>query len=399
MSAKLSHTFVKSVCEPRRYYDRDGLYLQVRESARGEGSVRKTWVQRVTVDGRRRHVGLGRFPDVSLADARKKAADNLLLAHAGIDPVLHARRALAPTFAEAVVQEIERRRSGWRTEGRGKKMGKTAQSWYGTMRDYVLPHLGHLAVNQITTAHVLKVLDPIWNEKRDTAIKVMRRIGAVMDTAIVQEYREDNPVNVKLRRTLQQKRKVEPVHLKALPHAEVATAIAKIHAGEHLPTTKLAFEFLILTAARSAEVREATWSEIDLVYAIWTVPKNRMKNGREHNVPLARRSVEILEEASQYRDRWGFLFPGLIAGRPLSENTFSDLCKDKGIDGTAHGMRSSFRSWSAECTDYPSELAEYALSHVNANQVERAYQRSDLFEKRRELMESWADYLISSRHG
>ena len=321
MNAELSHTVVKSVSEPRRYYDRDGLYLQVRESARGDGSVRKTWGQRVTVDGRRRHVGLGRFPDVSLADARKKVAENLRLARSGIDPVLRARRASAPTFAEAVTREIERRRSGWRTEGRGRKMVKTAQSWYGTMRDYVLPHLGHLAVSQITTAHVLKVLDPIWNEKRDTAIKVMRRIGAVMDTAIVQEYREDNPVNVRLKRTLQQKRKIEPEHLKALPHAEVATAIAKVYAGEHLPTTKLAFEFLILTAARSAEVREATWTEIDLEAAVWTVSKDRMKNGREHKVPLARRAVEILEEAGKYRDRWGYVFPVLIAGRPLSENT------------------------------------------------------------------------------
>ena len=238
------------------------------------------------------------------------------------------------------------------------------------------------------------MLDPIWNDKRDTAIKVMRRISAVMDTAVVNEYREDNPVNLKLKRTLQKKRKVEPEHLKALPHGEVSTAIAKVHVGEHLPTTKLAFEFLVLTAARSAEVREASWSEMDLDSAIWIVPKDRMKNGREHKVPLSRRAVEILEEASQYRDRWGYVFPGLIAGRPLSENTFSKLCKDKGIDGTAHGMRSCFRIFVAECTDYASELAEYALSHVNSNEVERAYQRSDLFERRRGLMESWAGYLL-----
>ena len=393
MSVELTHRFVESVCEPRRYYDRDGLYLQVRSSARGKGEVRKTWGQRVTVDGTRRHIGLGRFPDVSLADARRKAAENLELVRAGIDPVLHSRQASAPSFAEAVKREIERRRSGWRTEGRGKKVGKTAQSWHGTMRDYVLPRLGHLAVNEITTGDLLKVLDPIWNDKRDTAIKVMRRISAVMDTAVVHEYRKDNPVNLKLKRTLQKKRKVEPEHLKALPHAEVAAAIAKVHAGEHLPTTKLALEFLILTAARSAEVRNASWSEVDLESAIWIVPKDRMKNGREHKVPLSRRAVEILEEARKYRDYSAFVFPGLIRGRPLSENTFSDLCKDKGIAGTPHGMRSSFRQFSAECTAYASELAEYALSHVNANQVERAYQRSDLFEKRRGLMEDWSAYL------
>ena len=393
MSSELTHKFVESVCEPRRYYDRDGLYLQVRESARGDGAVRKTWGQRVTVDRRRRHKGLGRFPDVSLAEARKKAAENLLLARSGVDPVLRARRASAPTFAEAVTREIERRRPGWRTERRGKKMGKTAQSWHGTMRDYVLPRLGHLALNEITTADILKVLDPIWNDKRDTAIKVMRRISAVMDTAVVQECRSDNPVNLKLKRTLQKKRKVEPEHLKALPHAEVSTAIAKVHGGEHLPTTKLAFEFLVLTAARSTEVREASWSEMDLESEIWIVPKDRMKNGRGHKVPLSRRAVEVLEEASQYRDRWDLVFPGLIPGRALSENTFSKICKDKGIDSTPHGLRSSFRIFSAECTDYASELAEYALSHVNANQVERAYQRSDLFEKRRALMEAWAGYL------
>ena len=345
------------------------------------------------MDGRRRHKGLGRFPDVSLADARRIAAENLRLVGVGIDPVLHSRQASAPSFAEAVEREIERRRPGWRTEGRGKKLGKTAQSWRGTMRDYVLPLLGHRRVSEITTADVLKVLDPIWNDKRDTAIKVMRRISAVMDTAVVHEYRNDNPVNLKLKRTLQKTRKVEPEHLKALPHAEVGAAIAKVRAGEHLPSTKLAFEFLVLNAARSAEVREASWLETDLESAIWIVPKDRMKNGREHKVPLSRRAVEILEEAKQYRDRSGFVFPGLIAGRPLSENTFSKLCKDKGIDGTAHGMRSCFRIFVAECTDYESELAEYALSHVNANQVERAYQRSDLFEKRRGLMESWSAYL------
>ena len=394
--SELTHRFAETAREPGKYYDRDGLFLFVKRSA--NGGLRKTWVQRLTIHGRRRDIGLGRFPSVSLAEARDKAAENLKAARAGEDPRVRARKGVVPTFAEALEREIERRRSGWRTERRerrdGEKDGKTVQSWRTTMRRYALPRLGGMRVDEITTGDVQRVLDPIWNTKRETAIKVIRRIGAVMDTAIVQGFRDDNPVNLRLRSTLPKKRAFEPEHLRALPHAEVAAAIKTVWNSDAMETTKLAFEFLVLTAGRSSEVREATWPEIDVDSAIWTIGKHRTKNGRRHRVPLCARALEILEEAGKHRDG-SLVFPGAKRARPLTDSTMSKLCRENGIEGTVHGMRSSFRQWAAECTDFDGEIAEIALSHVNQNIVEATYQRSDLLEKRARLMADWALYLAT----
>ncbi len=249
--------------------------------------------------------------------------------------------------------------------------------------------MGRKSVAVIDSADVLRCLTPIWTEKPETADRVRQRIGSVMKWAIGQNWRTDNPAA-----TIQSalpKRNTRPEHHRALPYAEAAGAIERVRSSQASPVTKLALEWLVLTAARSSEVRLATWDEID--GDVWTIPADRMKTKRAHRVPLSDRCVAILKEAKQYRDRSGLLFPGFRQGRPLSDVTLTKLLRELGIDSTAHGFRSSFRQWAAEKTNIAREVCEFALAHVVGDAAERAYQRSDLFDKRRLLMQQWADYL------
>ena len=371
--------FVRSVAEPGRYHDGNGLFLNVKPS----GS--KQWVQRIVIHGKRRDLGLGGFPLVTLADARKAAFQNRQLARAGGDPAALRKRRAVPSFAAAAETVIAMHSETWRDGG------KTAGQWRASLRDYAMPKLGAKPVDRITSMDVMTVLLPIWNTKRETARRVRQRIGAVCKWAIAEGHRIDNPAGDAIAAALPRNGNHRQ-HFKALPYSAVGDAVNRIRASAAYPTTKLAFEFLVLTAARSGEVRSAQWDEIDLDAATWTVPGERMKADRPHVVPLSGRALDVLREAREHSDGGGLIFPSL-RGKVMSDMTISKLVKGRGIEAVPHGFRSSFRQWAAECTNVPREVCEEALAHVNPNKVEAAYQRSDLLGKRRELMESWSEYI------
>ena len=375
----LTPAFVRNVSRTGRYADGQGLYLDVRPS----GS--RGWVQRLTIRGRRRELGLGGFPLVSFKEAREKAFANRKLAREGGDPLAEKRRIQStPTFDAATERVWKQMRPGWRNP-------RHAKLWLSSMERYVFPCIGKMPVSEVTSADVIGILSPIWHVKEQTARRLRQRIHAVMEWAVAMELRSDNPCG-----------RIGPVlgpqqalvqHMRALPHRDVASAIAAVRASDAAPVVKLAFEFLVLTAARSGEVRGAVWTEIDREGRVWTIPATRLKTKREHRVPLCSRAVEILGLARTLGDDGRpLLFPS-VRGKPLATATLSGLLKDLEIPAVPHGFRSSFRDWAAEETDHPREVIEAALAHVVQNQVEAAYACSDLFERRRRLMADWADYL------
>ena len=384
---RLSARFVATVREPGRYGDgrgSGGLSLLVKHTARGH--LAKSWAQRIQVDGRARNLGLGVWPHVSLAEARQKCVLNLVARSRG--ELVTGRQRTVPSFEEATETVLAIHSAGW------KKGGRSEKDWRWTLRNYAMPKLGPRPVDRISTTDVMAVLVPIWNEKRVTARKVRQRIGAVMRWAVAQGYREDNPAGDAIGAALP-KKGVRPRHLAALPYGKVAGAIAAVRASRAHPATVGAFEFLVLTACRSGEVRGARWEEIRLEEREWRIPAQRMKTNREHRVPLSARALAVLAEASASTGRSGLVFPS-PTGRLHSRAAISRLIQQLGIEAVPHGFRSSFRDWAAECTDSPREVCELALAHVNTNAVEAAYRRSDLFERRRELMEQWAAFLTGS---
>ena len=278
--------------------------------------------------------------------------------------------------------------AGW------KDGGKSAGQWRSSLRDYAIPRLGRLRVGDISTADVIAVLLPIWNEKPETALRVRQRIGAIMKWAIAQGHRLDNHAGDALGAALP-KTSFAKKHHRALPHTKVADAIATVRESRAHWATVATLEYLILTSARSGEARKARWDEVDLETATWTVPADRMKMKREHRVPLSGRALRILAEARECADGTGLIFPS-VTGRPLSDNTLSKLLREQGIPAVVHKFRSSFRDWCAECSNAPREVSELALAHVNSDRVEGAYMRTDMFERWRGLMQSWADYVPKS---
>ena len=384
---RLSARFVATVREPGRYGDgrgSGGLSLLVKRSARGQ--LAKSWAQRIQLDGRAHNLGLGVWPHVSLAKARQKCALNLVARDQG--GLVTGRTRAVPTFEEAAETVIAIRAPGW------KHGSKSEEDWRWTLRNYVLPRLGRRPVNRIRTADVMAILVPIWNEKRVTARKVRVRIGAVMRWAVAQGYREDNPAGEAIRAALPQKG-VRPRHFAALPYGKVAGAIATVRGSGAPPLTVLAFEFLVLTACRSAEVRGARWEEMDFAEREWRIPAARMKTNREHRVPLSTQALAVLGEANAWADGSELVFSS-TRRRPLDRAALSRMLRQLGIGAVPHGFRSSFRDWAAECTDTPREVCELALAHVNTNRIEAAYRRTDLFERRRVLMEQWAAFLAST---
>ncbi|MDE2880358.1 MAG: tyrosine-type recombinase/integrase [Acidobacteriota bacterium] len=384
---RLSARFVETIKEPGWYGDgrgSGGLSLRVKRTARGH--LAKSWGQRITVDGRPRNLGLGSWPHVSLAEARQKCVLNLLARQRG--ELVTGRKRSIPTFEQAVEKVIAIHSAGWKDGSRSEK------DWRATLRDYAMPRLGRLRVDRIKAPDVMAVLLPIWNEKRVTARRVRQRISAVMLWAIAQGYREDNPAGAAVGAALP-KNGIRPQHLAALPYAEVGGAIATVRGSGAYPAAALAFEFLVLTACRSGEVRGARWEEVDLEAREWRIPAKRMKTNREHRVPLSGRALAVLEEAQALADGSGVVFPS-ERGRALDGAAIVRLVRDLGIGAVPHGFRSSFRDWAAECTDAPREVCELALAHVNSDRVEAAYRRTDLFERRRALMEQWAAFLAGS---
>ena len=377
-SNALSAAFLRSA-PPGRYADGNGLYLFVQPSGT------RSWIQRLVVRGRRRELGLGSLALVPLAEAREKALANRKLARQGGDPLAEKRRAEGiPTFAEAAMRVLEQKRDGWR--GR-----RHHREWMSSLRRFAFPRIGKMPVSEVTSADVLEILTPIWHRKASSARRVRQRLRAVLEWAVAMEYRIDNPCD-----------RIGPVlgpqydvtkHMQALPHREVAAVIRTVRASGALPAARLAFEFLVLTAARWSEVRWAEWAETDRDAGVWTVPARRMKANRQHRVPLCGRALEILEAVQALDEGAGPLLFTRGQGKPLNDKQLRWLVREQGIAAVPHGFRSSFRDWAGEETDHPREVIEAALAHVVRDRVEAAYARSDLFERRRILMDDWARYL------
>ena len=371
---------MRSVTKPGKYGDQHGLILRVQPS----GS--KAWLWRGTVNGKRRDLGLGRYPYVSLAEARAKAFEYRKVALDGGDPVT-LRADGVPTFARAAETVIALHAGRW-------KSSTTEEDWRSSLATYVLPAIGSMRVDEITTADVMNCLVPIWNTKADTARRVRQRVARVMKWAIAQGYRQDNPAGDAVLAALPKQQRRQKHH-RALPHRDVAAAVGKVRTATQVdPTVRLAFEFAVFTAARSGEVRGARWSELDLEAATWTIPAGRMKGGREHRVPLSGPVLEVLAETRRYSDGSPLVFPRKTGGE-MPAWMLSKLPGRVGIGATLHGMRSSFRDWCGE-TGLAREVAEACLAHRVGNAAEQAYARSDLLERRRELMEAWAQYVAST---
>jgi integrase len=366
-----------------------GLYLQV-----GNGQAR-SWIFRTVVASKRRDIGVGSYPAVSLAAARDKAQQYREMLQLGQDPVdvkklarraLEAKRALSVRFIDFAKLYLKSHAAGWRNP-------KHRAQWVSTLESYVYPALGTMTVADIGTPAVLRVLQPIWHTKTETASRVRGRIEAILDAATAQGLREGpNPARWKghLALILPARSKIAPrQHQKAVPVGEVASFYRK--ASELQGVGAVALRFLLLTCTRSSETRAAQWDEIDLKRRIWTIPAERMKANREHRVPLSDAVVDIL---GTLPSRYGLLFPG-VKGKPLSDMTLTAVMRRMGMDAVPHGLRSSFRTWAADFTNHPREVCEQCLAHTTGSQVELAYQRSDLFEKRRQVMDEWAAFVQS----
>ena len=393
---RLSAVGVQKAAKPGMYADGGGLYLQVR------GPTSKSWIFRYKLGGRAREMGLGPLAVVSLARARELATEARKQCFEHVDPIELKReqqvvreaeqeKAHVPTFDEASTAYLRSNSAGW-------KNSKHAQQWSTTLATYASPHFGKWPVDRIDLKAVLKALQPIWTTKTETAGRVRGRIEAVLDWATVLGHRSgDNPARWRgnLDKVLPMQRRVSKVkHHAALPYDAAPAFIREL--AERAETAARALLFTILTASRTSEVLGMRWSEIDLDKALWTVPALRMKAGREHRVPLAEPVIDILQKLSR-GEPTDLVFPGPGEDRPLSINAMPAVLKRmKLVDVTVHGFRSSFRDWAAERTDAANEVVEAALAHTIGNKVEAAYRRGDLLDKRRALMNSWAEYLATS---
>ena len=377
----LSAAFVRTVTRPGHYWDGHGLILRVTPA------LTKQWIQRLRIHGKRRELGLGGFPLVTLAQAREVALTNRRKVRAGGDPLGDKRRARATamTFEEAAHEVFELRRPGWRN-------AKHAEQWITTLEQFVFPRIGARSVAEVEAVDVLAVLSPIWHDKPETARRVRQRIGVVLKWAVARGLRVDNPVEA-VGQALPRHDAARVRPLSALPYCEVTQAIRLVRAADTTTAVvKLAFEFMVVCAARSGEVRGAMWDEIDFEELTWAIPAKRMKANCPHRVPLSSRAAEILNEAQSLGDGCGLVFPSR-GQRALSESVFPQLMNRLGIEAVPHGFRTSFRVWAQERTNVSREVCEAALAHTVKDKAEAAYARSDLFEKRREIMNMWARYL------
>ena len=388
---KLTAKLIETLNAPGRYSDdaAPGLYLfvQAHRTKAGEVTIRKSFVQRLTVRGRRVDLGLGtvRWGVTTITEARRRAVANFRIARDGGDPRVRVGPTV-PTFAEGIEAVLALQAPNWRDGG------KSEAQWRASLRDYAGPLMDR-PVDQIDAAAVLTVISPIWNSKRETARRVLQRIGAVLRWAVAGGHRDATPIEA-VRAALPKNGNTRRHH-KALPHAEVAAALRTIAGSQAFPATKLALHFTILTAARSGEVRGMRWDEVDMAAATWTVPGARMKAGREHRVPLSGAALAVLRAARDLSDGEGLVFPS-PRGKPLSDATLGKLLRDRGLAAVPHGFRSSFRDWCGEA-GIAREVAEACLAHVVKDRAEAAYARSDLLDRRAEVMERWARYVTGER--
>ncbi len=384
---KLTDVYVKAEKKPGRHSDGGGLYLNI------SGSGTKSWVFMWVPKGAgRKEMGLGSYPAVSLAMARKRAEANRQTIADGGNPIEERRQEAEPTFAECVELFLGKMEGQWRNQ-------KHRSQWRMTLTDYCKP-ISAKRVSQIDTADVLRVLNPIWQDKQETASRLRGRIERVLDFAKVKGWRTgENPATWRgnLKNVLPVRQKLQRGHHAAMPYEQLPEFIVRLRQSEAVAARAL--EFLILTAARSGEVLGAHWDEVDFEKRTWIVSEARMKAKQEHRVPLTARALEILKQLYDVRIS-EYVFPGHKPGRPLSGMAMAMLMRRmKADEFTVHGFRSAFRDWVGEETHFPREVAEAALAHQVGNSVERAYRRGDALEKRRKLMESWEQVLDASSSG
>jgi integrase len=409
VAKELSDAALRHIKEPGRYPvgGVPGLYLAVPDAAHPDGYKREArhWVLRVVVAGKRRDIGLGGYPEVGLGAARQKAKELREQIRQGRDPLAErraAKQAVAAAAAAAVrfrdfaADYIMKHEKEWSNP-------KHSSQWTATIENYANPIIGDMIVADIQTEHILKVLEQpvgdgdakttLWLSRTETAKRLRGRVESILDAATVRKLRSgENPARWKghLDHTLPAPGKVAKVeHHAAMPYAEVPVFVQRLQEVEGQGAKALLFA--ILTAARSGEVRGATWNEIDVDNAVWVIPAGRMKARREHRVPLSPQAVELLRQQTKGKPD-DLVFPGAKKGKPLSDMSLTAVLRRLGVKVTAHGFRSSFRDWAADRTTFPRELAEKALAHALSSEVEAAYQRSDMFDKRRKLMEAWGGY-------
>jgi integrase len=383
---RLSAVRVRSLTKAGRYLDGNGLYLNVQPSGA------KRWFLRVVVMGRRRDFGLGGLSVVSLAEAREEATKLRKIVQQNGDPLAEREKekSIVLTFKEAAREVHKIHSATWKND-------KHKKQWITTLENYVFPTFGSLHVDNIGTPEILSVLNPIWLTKPETARRVRQRIHTVLEWAKASGFRSgDNPVDGISK--ILPKQPVSKKHHTALPYKEVPIFIKSLRSINAEGIAPLAFEFLILTATRTSEVLNATWDEINLEDKTWTIPDSRMKNKREHRIPLQPRLIEILEEARKLSGGSLYIFPNPHTGKALSTMVFLMLLRRMKQDITAHGFRSSFRDWASERTNIPRDVCEAALAHSLKDKTEAAYKRTDLFDKRRELMDLWTRF-ATEEHG
>lgn len=394
--SKLSDASAKAAKKPGRYSDGGGLYLNVSPSGA------KSWVFMWVKDGRRREMGMGSYPLVTLAKARQKANEHRLAVQEGRDPIAEKSKEAEPTFGECADRYIESIRSEWRN-------AKHEYQWKQTLGDTYCRSIRTKRVSLVTTDDVLKVLSPVWQAKSETASRLRGRMERVLEFAKVKGWRSgENPAAWRgnLRNLLPKRQKLQRGHQPAMPYKDVPGFMAKLRKAEGMSARAL--EFTILTVARSGETLGARWTEIDFPHKLWKVPAERMKAGEAHTVPLPVAAMTLLETLKENRTG-DYIFPGLPRpgnkkdakhGRPLSNMSMMMMLRRMKLgELSVHGFRSSFRDWCGDATSFPREVAEAALAHKVGNEVERAYRRSDALEKRRKLMQAWADYLAAAKAG
>lgn len=394
--------------KPGYWLDAGGLYLQVSPSGA------KSWIYRFQLNGKRREMGLGPLSGVPAKEARRRAAEARAMIHNKIDPVEHRKQqaqaavaraaevaAGSVTFKKAALEYIEKNRPGW-------KNAKHVTQWENTLATYAYPIMGDIPVGEIANDTVLKVLNPIWHDKTETAKRLRGRIELVLSYAKAKGYRRgENPAAWRgnLADILPKPGKIRPhTPQPALPYERMSEFMTSLRQREGVSV--LCLEFVILTACRSGEALKAKWAEVDEEKGVWIIPGERMKARKEHRVPLSDAALAVLEEARKVR-QGEYIFPGVRSGKPMTDMALTALVKrmdeeqiengaERWLDKNSgkrivpHGMRSSFRDWAAEATHYPGEMAEMALAHTVGNKVEAAYRRGDMFEKRRQMMADWA---------
>ncbi|GGE74688.1 tyrosine-type recombinase/integrase [Sphingomonas prati] len=379
--SKITIAELNALREPGRHSVGDGLLLVVGAS----GS--RSWLARIRdANSRRRDIGLGQYPEISLKEARERGAALRKQVRDGLDPVVEKRKAreVTPTFKDAAEKAHGERTAGFRNR-------KHAAQWITTLRDYAYPHFGNLPVNKVTGPMIVQAMKPIWSEKPETARRTLQRIGTVIAWSAAHGYCDNEAPMKSILMGLPPQTKTKKNHA-AIPYVD-APAFMTALCGAEDTLGRQVLQLVILTAGRSNEIRGATWSEVDLDRAIWTVPADRIKMGKEHRVPLSAPAHALLSRLHAFRTEADLIFPS-YTGRAISDVAVSKVMREMGSTATVHGWRSTFRDWGAEETSVDKDTIEKALAHQVVNAVERAYRRGDLLEKRRALMEDWAKFLF-----